>query len=563
MKIIHYKNSIQTKFLVIFAVLLLTLMSMIFLIYTQFPRISEQAIKEKTIVVPKLQTLSELSQLIERIRLLQAEMQFANTNDAIFSTAQSLEDTDTKIGNKLDALHKVSNSVEQASIRNLHDKLKSLLDQSNRMTKVAQEQERDKLSRLYHGDSEKLFAEIQNHLNQLNREGQNFAELGADHNLEIVKNVQLSLSITVILSTILIIGSIFFINRAVIRPLLRSSTVVNDLAEGHLDVKINGVERKDEIGQLAKAISVLRDRSILAKKLEAERESDSQSKEIRAKKITDLTIGFDGVVKSVAGGVTDGAREIEDTASSMGRDVGKTSNRSAEAADACEEMILNVQALTISAETLMATVAAVTSGVTDSAQIATEAVGVADRTNGRVRGLSQAAQKIGAAVGLISKIAQQTNLLALNATIEAARAGEAGRGFAVVASEVKSLASQTARATEEITGQIDAVQLATQETVDAIGEIAQTIIGMNQITSSIAQQVRDQKIEAEQMIEVVSKVNEAAKIITDRFRDVVLASAYTHSSSLQVIWAANDLVKPTNILVRELDEFVDELQTAK
>ncbi|MDI9409425.1 MAG: methyl-accepting chemotaxis protein [Candidatus Pacebacteria bacterium] len=563
MKLTLVKNSIQTKFLAIFAVLLLTLMSMIVLIYTQFPRISEQATYEKTILVPKLQTLTELSQLIERTRLLQAELQFANTNDAIFSTAQSLEDTDAKIDKTLDALHKVSNSVEQVAIMNLHDKLEALLDQSNKMAKIAQDQEQDRLARFYHGDSEKLFAEIQNQLNQLNREGRTSAEVGADHNLEIVTKVQWSLLTTVLLSTIMIVGSLFFFNRAVVRPLLRSSTVVNDLAEGHLDVKITGVNRKDELGQLAKAISVLRDRSILAKKLEAERESESQFKEIRAKKITDLTIGFDGVVKSVAGGVTDGAREIEDTASSMGRDVGKTSNRSAEAADACEEMILNVQALTLSAETLMATVASVTSGVTDSAQIATEAVEVADRTNGRVRGLSQAAQKIGDAVGLISKIAQQTNLLALNATIEAARAGEAGRGFAVVASEVKSLASQTARATEEITGQIDAVQLATQETVDAIGEIAQTIIGMNQITSTIADQVRDQKLEAEQMIEVVAKVNEAAKIITDRFRDVVLASAYTHSSSLQVIWAANDLVKPTNILVRELDEFVDELQTTK
>ncbi|MCX8500436.1 MAG: HAMP domain-containing methyl-accepting chemotaxis protein, partial [Alphaproteobacteria bacterium] len=403
----------------------------------------------------------------------------------------------------------------------------------------------------------------QNILVRLNQEVRKSAEAGADQNLAIVEQVLWSLGLSVSVATVLIVGSIFYLNRAVVRPLLRASVVVNDLAEGHLDIQIKGVERRDELGQLAKAMEILRDRSQLARRLEAEREIESRAKEVRSRKITDLTIGFDGVVKSVAGGVTEGAREIEDTASTMGRAVGKTSNRSAEAADACEDMIGNVQALTISAETLMKTVAAVTEGVSDSAQIANEAVDVASRTNGRVRGLAQAAQKIGDAVGLISKIAQQTNLLALNATIEAARAGDAGRGFAVVASEVKSLASQTARATEEITAQIDAVQLATQETVDAIGEIAQTIIGMNEITSSIAQQVRDQKLEAEQMIDVVAKVNEAARIITDRFRDVVLASAYTHSSSLQVIWAANDLVKPTNILVRELDEFVDELQVAK
>ena len=255
-----------------------------------------------------------------------------------------------------------------------------------------------------------------------------------------------------------------------------------------------------------------------------------------------------------------GRWEIENTASSMGQDVGRTSSRSAEAAEACEKMIENVQVLTRSAKSFVKTVDSLTEGVKESARIANEAVDTARLTNEKVNGLAGAAHRIGEVVGLISQIARQTNLLALNATIEASRAGELGKGFAVVAGEVKSLAAQTARATAEISAQIERVQEETKQTVDAIGEIAQTIIGVNSITHEIALSVNEQSQEAANMLVVVDHVNEAAELITERFRDVVLASAFTHSSSLQVIWAANDLVKPTSTLLDELDNFVGGLQ---
>ena len=428
------------------------------------------------------------------------------------------------------------------------------------MLESANKSDRANISALYRGENKKVLETIEDTLDVLSFERSYIGKTIIKDNLVTARETQLTIGISVTIVLLVSIFSLFYIQRYIIKPITQVSRLMEKMSLGELDLLINDLKRKDEVGMLARSLDILRRRAVTARALELERDEQAAAKIFHSQRITTLAQEFDSVVKNVANNVSDGAIEIENTASSMGQDVGRTSSRSAEAAEACEKMIENVQILTRSAHSFVKTVDSLTDGVKESARIANEAVETARLTNEKVNGLAGAAHRIGEVVGLISQIARQTNLLALNATIEASRAGELGKGFAVVAGEVKSLAAQTARATAEISAQIERVQEETKQTVDAIGEIAQTIIGVNSITHEIALSVNVQSHEAANMLVVVDHVNEAAELITERFRDVVLASAFTHSSSLQVIWAANDLVKPTTTLLDELDNFVGGLQ---
>ena len=578
------RTSLQFKLLLQFGILFLAIFSLLWLVFSRMPSISERAELIRNELQPSSEILADISKMTQSVRLLQAEYIHADSGQSQIQIEEKLTDFQFKIAEKLVQLEEmVANSQKSAlylayfdlnkvnhqstgnqmdEVNELHEYYEKLFESNRQLFAAQKDNDMAKMEKIYHTLSAEAFANIEKPLDELSFERSFIGNAIVVDNLKTAEQTQIIITSAVALVFLVAVFTLFYIQRNIIRPIRSTSLIMEQISLGDLDLKISGLNRKDEVGMLMRALDILRRRAQTARALEHERIEESAAKEMQAQRITNLAKEFDQVVKNVANNVTEGANEIESTASSMGHDVGRTSSRSAEAADACEKMMENVQILTRSAKGFVKKVAVVTDGVQESARIANEAVETARHTNEKVHGLSGAAQRIGEVVGLISQIAKQTNLLALNATIEASRAGESGRGFAVVAGEVKSLAAQTARATAEITAQIERVQEATQQTVDAIGEIAQTIIGVNGITHEIAQSVHEQSEEAANMLQVVDHVNEAAELITERFRDVVLASAYTHSSSLQVIWAANDLVKPTNTLLGELDNFVGGLQSA-
>ncbi|MDI9349842.1 MAG: methyl-accepting chemotaxis protein [Candidatus Symbiobacter sp.] len=584
MRISFSVPSLRHKLLMQYVFLFLAIFALLWLVVSRLPNISERAKLIRNELQPSAALLTDIYDLAQSVRLLQAELQHEDSADELRAIAKKLSTTEFKLADKMEQLGElVDNSEksalyqyytkilreknkyvdvsEEVEIKALHTGFENLFNVTYAMIEAAKHSDHAKMADIYRGDAARAFNDILTPLDELSIERYYIGSATAEDNLRTATETQIIIGSSVFLVFLVALYSWFYIQRFIIKPIRAVSQLMEKMSLGELDLVINDLKRKDEVGMLARALDILRSRAVTARALEQERENESSAKILQSQRITRMAQEFDRVVKNVANHVTDGAMEIETTASSMGKNVGQTSTRSAEAAEACEKMIENVQILTRSAQGFVKTVESVTSGVQESARIANEAVETARHTNEKVHGLSSAAQRIGEVVGLISQIARQTNLLALNATIEASRAGESGKGFAVVAGEVKSLAGQTARATAEISAQIDRVQEATQETVDAIGEIAQTIIGVNGITNEIASAVHEQSEEAANMLQVVEHVNEAAELITERFRDVVLASAFTHSSSLQVIWAANDLVKPTNTLLGELDNFVGGLQT--
>jgi methyl-accepting chemotaxis protein len=351
--------------------------------------------------------------------------------------------------------------------------------------------------------------------------------------------------------------ALLIILRGVTGPLQRLTATAGALAEGRIDTPTEGTGRSDEVGAIARGLEVLREAAQRARALEAEAAASRvQAEEARRQAQRDLAdrveSELDSVVRSLAATVT----ELEGGITQLHATADSTSERAASVAAGATEATSNVQTVAAAAEELASSVGEITRQVSQAAQVARRAVQDAREADGTVTGLSEAAQRIGDVVRLIGDIAGQTNLLALNATIEAARAGEAGKGFAVVASEVKTLAGQTARATEEIAAQISAIQAATGEAVAALRSIGTTIERMNEVTGAIAAAVEEQGSATREIARSTARVAEGTAAVTTRIGDVRRAAQETGEASASLLQAANDLTGHAGMLRSRAGEFL-------
>jgi methyl-accepting chemotaxis protein len=295
-----------------------------------------------------------------------------------------------------------------------------------------------------------------------------------------------------LLATVFAAAAAAMTTRAISRPVVKLTAAMTRIADGANDVAITGSERRNELGAMARALEVFKRNAIERDRLLREQKMEHEARLERSHMLEARVKGFEREVGTILATFAAAAVELNDASRSMSARAGETAERSSAVLAIANETSANVQMITTAAEELTASIAEIGGQVARSSAIAQGAVEQARRTNQSVDGLAAAAQKIGEVVTLIQTIARQTNLLALNATIEAARAGEHGKGFAVVASEVKSLAGQTARATEEISSQIAVIQSASNATVEAIHEIGATIASIDQISTSIAGAVEQQ-----------------------------------------------------------------------
>lgn len=303
-------------------------------------------------------------------------------------------------------------------------------------------------------------------------------------------------------------GAAWIVLRRVTRPLTDIAGTTKQLAAGDLDIEVRGVGRGDEIGSVARALATLRDQSRRARALEAEavatrERTEEERRAAQHAMAEELERAVGGVAVTLAGAAT----ELQASVDGLAATAGRTAEQATAAAAGATQASANVQTVAASAEEMAASISEITRQVAEAASVARRASEEARATDGTVRSLAEGAQRIGEVVRLIGNIAGQTNLLALNATIEAARAGEAGKGFAVVASEVKTLASQTAKATEEIGRQIAEMQAATGQAVEAIRNISETVDRSSDIAAAIAAAVEEQGAVTR---EIARNVSEAA-----------------------------------------------------
>jgi len=380
----------------------------------------------------------------------------------------------------------------------------------------------------------------------------------ADSNEALIRSTLILSAVGVLVG---IIGA-FILFRLIGSSLQGLQTDIRTVADGNESIPLLlDSDRNDEFGEVARSLVEFRSKLVEAERLKSQQEATEKSGMIeRRRERNAMADDLESQVKSTIEILLHRSDDIIETIKKMGEKMESSSNRSYNVAEASSRTTTNVGVVASAADDLSSSISDISRQVSQSSIIADRAATEAAHTNEEIQSLANAANKIGEVVALITDIADQTNLLALNATIEAARAGEAGKGFAVVASEVKNLANQTARATEEIGGQIADIQKSTNAAVAAIQNISNTIGEVNDISTGIATAVESQGQATQDIAHNVRNVTGDAETVSDSIIEVTRSSAASYGSSIKVLWAAEDLVQPTKEISDSVNAFIEKIR---
>jgi methyl-accepting chemotaxis protein len=364
------------------------------------------------------------------------------------------------------------------------------------------------------------------------------------------------------LACVAIAFSLLTVIRGVSRPLRAMADAMATLARGDLAIEVPALAKNDEIGEMAKSVQVFKDSMVEAERLRADQAEEQHRQVDRAKRIEGSVARFETAIGEIVRSVATASSGLQTTAQAMSGTAEETTRQSTAVAAASEQATQNVQTVASATEELSASIREIAKQVGESNQMTGDAAEQARASNTQVQSLDAAAQKIGDVVKIINDIASQTNLLALNATIEAARAGEAGKGFAVVASEVKTLANQTAKATEEIAAQIRAIQEATQSSVQSIQGITSTIDRVNETAGAIAAAVEQQGAATQEIARNVAQAAQGTQDVSHSIAVVTTAAGQTGAAASQVLESSGELGRNSEALHREVDQFLREVRSA-
>jgi methyl-accepting chemotaxis protein len=380
------------------------------------------------------------------------------------------------------------------------------------------------------------------------------------------REISFATTIMLALGGLTLVGSALFVwlyvGRNILRRIGRLQRSMQLLSDGDLETDIYRSSQHDEIAAMANSLQIFRESMIEARALGADQDKDRIAKAERATRMEARIVEFETTVRSALDGLQSSANSMQATAQSMAATADQSSALVSAVASAAEETSVNVQTVSSGTEQLSSSISEIGRQVVASAQIARKAVDDAGATDATMQGLAENAGRISVVVDLIQTIASQTNLLALNATIEAARAGEAGRGFAVVASEVKSLANQTAKATDEIRSQIANMQQVTTSAVGAIRNISNTISQINEVTTAIAAAVEQQGAATREIARNIQHAAGGTSEVSSNIVGVSTASAEAGSAASEVLNASGELRREADVLRAGIDAFLSNIRVA-
>ncbi|MGE4278745.1 MAG: methyl-accepting chemotaxis protein [Magnetospirillum sp.] len=513
--------------------------------------------------LPSVQAIGDIQNTVQAFR--RWELQHVLTTNAA-----EMKEAETELAAALAGLNAkrkvyealISSDEEGELYKQFSRDFDRYLDSDKRLLDLSRANRNDEAAALLRDESRPLFGSIYATLGKaaaLNNQGAMQSRKVLDEAAVMTKTIAVAVFVGV---AVLIVGAGLVLRSGIATPIVAMTAAMDRLANGDKQAEIPAQGRKDEVGAMAAAVQVFKDNMIRADQLAAEQKAAQAEQLRRGQAVEQLTRDFDASVNSALGVVAGAATEMEATAQSMTGNAQQTNSQATVVAAATEQASASVQTVASAAEELSASIAEIGRQVEKSSATSRAAADEAVRTNQTVQTLADTSARIGEVVGLISNIASQTNLLALNATIEAARAGDAGKGFAVVAGEVKSLANQTAKATEEITTQISSVQAATRDAVGAIGTIVGRITEINQIASAIAAAVEEQSAATVEIARNIQQAAAGTQEVSSSIGGVSQAASETGMAAEQVLDVARSLAREADELKGLIGRFLTNVKAA-
>lgn len=513
--------------------------------------------------LPTIVAASALNTSFSDYRIQEYKYVSATNADVAKGAEKSLQDLASEIQQDRKAYEKFITSDEE---RKLYDEFAKNFDQYTKihdqiMSLVKDDQQTDAIQLIY-GDSFKAYDAAGTAIDKivaLNSKGSQEASDKADQIFDHQEIIAVSSMI------ILITLAIFFtysLARAVATPITSITKYMDVLSSGDLSQDVPSKDRSDEIGQMAQALQIFKDKLLRTRELEAAAAIEEKAKQARQERVNAATARFETSMTSIVKIVASASTELQASANSLAAAATQTSMQADSVAAASNESSTNIQTVAASSEELSASISEISNQVQKSSQVSSEAVSQSALVSDGIQKLVEAAQKIGDVTNVIRAISEQTNLLALNATIEAARAGDAGKGFAVVASEVKNLAASSAKSTEEIEQQIATIQLNTQEAAEAVQRITTTIQTVSEISGAIAAAIEEQSAATLEITRNVSQASSAANEVNSNITGVNEATVSTSASAKELLGAATELGQQAEMLKVEFDNYVAEIRAA-
>ena len=508
--------------------------------------------------------VEQLGNVIASSNLMASDMTAAlsaNSSDTLDAIEKQFKDVQARIKSNLDLLAKTRDT---AALKDAALKLLALGEGKASVFKIRQKQlDADDYGQVVLEETRKLNVGLGISVQQLVDDVQRATDASA---WEARKEISLATTIMLGLGALTLIGSVLFgwlyIGGNILRRIGSLQRSMQLLSDGDLNSEIYRSKQRDEIAAMANALHIFRESMLEARELSADQDRDRIAKAERASRMETRIVDFEATVRAALDNLQSSANSMQSTAQSMAATAGQSSAMVSAVASAAEQTSVNVQTVSSGTEQLTSSISEIGRQVVASAQIARKAVDEAGQTDATMQGLAENAGRISVVVDLIQVIASQTNLLALNATIEAARAGDAGRGFAVVASEVKSLASQTAKATDEIRSQIASMQQVTTSAVSAIRNIGQTIGEINDVTTAIAAAVEEQGAATREIARNIQHAAGGTSEVSSNIVGVSAASVEAGTAAGEVLSASGALRQEADILRSEIDEFLSNIRAA-